>query len=280
MDFNNDFNFDNLDGFLEKGFPEMGQFSPSEKKRVMLLEKGNSYLVSSLRQKLEEQHLVIVMPDANVTSISHIEGCSALLIYSSTELLSDKELFTFLSDYTSENEMMVYAIGNKDELNIIHEYFADNVYKKDFLRPIKVDQIASMLDMDLMMEEMNPTKKILVVDDSGPMLRKIKGWLEGKYKITLANSGARAMKALGLSIPDLVLLDYEMPIVDGKQVLEMMRADPDYKDIPVIFLTGKSDKQAVLDVMALKPAGYLLKTEDPDTIINQIDTFFSTGKLF
>ena len=53
-------------------------------------------------------------------------------------------------------------------------------------------------------------KKVLVVDDSGAMLRNVKGWLEDKYQVILANSGAMTIKYLATNRPDLVLLDYEM----------------------------------------------------------------------
>ena len=59
---------------------------------------------------------------------------------------------------------------------------------------------------------------------------------------------------------DLILLDYEMPVVDGPQVLQMLRQDPATKDIPVVFLTGIGTKEAVSRVMALKPDGYILKS--------------------
>ena len=117
-------------------------------------------------------------------------------------------------------------------------------------------------------------KTILVVDDSGAMLWNVKGWLEDKYQVILANSGAIAIKYLALNKPDLILLDYEMPIVDGRQVLEMIRAESDFADIPVIFLTSKSDRESVLKVMSLKPEGYLLKTMEPKEIIDKIDDFF------
>ena len=150
-----------------------------------------------------------------------------------------------------------------------------NCRRMEFLRPVKVDEVAFKINYDLLQNVgVTHRKKILVVDDSGTMLRKIKGWLDDRYKITLANSGARAMKALALEIPDLVLLDYEMPIVDGRQVLGMMRDEPEY-NIPVIFLTGKSDAESVKSVLDLKPEGYLLKTESPDKIIGQIDAFFA-----
>ena len=84
------------------------------------------------------------------------------------------------------------------------------------------------------------------------------------------------MKALALEIPDLVLLDYEMPIVDGPQVLSMMRAEREYKDIPVMFLTGKTDRESVMAVMSLKPAGCLLKTQPSHEIEKEIDDFFAS----
>ena len=104
--------------------------------------------------------------------------------------------------------------------------------------------------------------------------RNVKGWLEDKYQVILANSGAMAIKYLSTNRPDLVLLDYEMPIVDGKQVLGMIRSESEFSDIPVIFLTSKGDKESVMQVMDLKPDGYLLKTMPPEQIKQSIDTFF------
>ena len=122
-------------------------------------------------------------------------------------------------------------------------------------------------------------KKILVVDDSGQVLRNVKSWLEGRYSVTCANSGAMAIKYLTINKPDLVLLDYEMPIVNGKQILEMIRSENEFSDVSVIFLTGKDDKQTVMDVMNLKPDGYLLKTMKPYLIVKAVDEFFAKKKM-
>lgn len=73
---------------------------------------------------------------------------------------------------------------------------------------------------------------------------------------------------------DLILLDYEMPVTDGPQVLEMLRSDDETKSIPVIFLTGKDDKESVMSVLALKPEGYILKTSGKEEIENTLRTFF------
>ena len=121
-------------------------------------------------------------------------------------------------------------------------------------------------------------KKVLVVDDSGAMLRSVKGWLESKYQVILANSGTMAIKYLSTNRPDLVLLDYEMPVINGKQVLEMIRSESEFSNIPVMFLTGKNDKESISQVLGLKPEGYILKTTPPDEIIRMIDEFFEKKK--
>ena len=146
------------------------------------------------------------------------------------------------------------------------------------MRPVNVKEIVNVLDNYIKKEGSHTKKKILVVDDSGAMLRNVKGWLEGKYHVILANSAAMAIKYLATNKPDLILLDYEMPVCDGKQTLEMIRSEMDFSNIPVIFLTSKSDKESVLNVMSLKPDGYLLKTMEPAQIIQSVDDFFEKQK--
>ncbi len=74
------------------------------------------------------------------------------------------------------------------------------------------------------------------------------------------------------------MLDYEMPITSGPQVMEMIRSEPNSEGIPIIFLTGKSDKESVMSVMALKPQGYMLKSMPKEEILKTIDNFFKTRK--
>ncbi len=69
-----------------------------------------------------------------------------------------------------------------------------------------------------------------------------------------------------------------MPVVDGKQVLEMIRSEMEFTDIPVMFLTNKDDPKSIQNVRELKPEGYLLKTQEPAQIIKAIDDFFVMRK--
>ncbi len=148
-----------------------------------------------------------------------------------------------------------------ESLSIGHSIKADNA----------VFEIKKYLDENMEAEK----KKILVVDDSDVMLQAMKKLLEESYSVGLAKSGAAAIRSMTLDKPDLVLLDYEMPVCDGRQVLEMIRAEEDLADTPVIFLTGRVDRESVRKVVALKPAGYLPKSMKSAEIKGNIDAFFA-----
>ena len=121
-------------------------------------------------------------------------------------------------------------------------------------------------------------KRILVVDDDGTMLRTIKSWLSEKYQVFMVNSGMAAITFLAKNEVDLILLDYEMPVTTGPQVLEMLRSEKKTSKIPVIFLTNKRDKESVMNVLDLKPEGYLLKTRGKFALLTQLSEFFEKEK--
>lgn len=119
-----------------------------------------------------------------------------------------------------------------------------------------------------------PKKKILVVDDEPVMLRSIKGWLQNDFEVSGVNSGEMALEFLNTQTVDLVLLDYKMPEMDGSFVLAKIRYDERIKDLPVIFLTAKADKDAIMSVVKLNPQGYILKSKSPEEIKQTVIDFF------
>ena len=102
---------------------------------------------------------------------------------------------------------------------------------------------------------------ILLVDDDEDMLALTSRWLtKGGYEVATAVSGQAAIDAIRERRPDLVLLDYVMPEMDGPAVLEIIRSEETLKDIPVIFRTGREDEESA-DVMArLHPEGIVQKS--------------------
>lgn len=98
----------------------------------------------------------------------------------------------------------------------------------------------------------------------------MKAMLEADYEVAVAISGAQAMTSIGKKRPDLILLDYEMPVCDGRMTLEMIRADEELGSIPVIFLTAVNDRENIEAVLGLKPAGYMLKPPVKDKLLAEI----------
>ena len=111
---------------------------------------------------------------------------------------------------------------------------------------------------------------ILVVDDNAMILRNIKCILDPYYSVAVAPSGLHAFLLMGKKKPDMVLLDYEMPEMNGKEVLERMQADEELNDIPVAFLTSVDTKDVVVELLALKPAGYLLKPVESQALLKKV----------
>ena len=107
-------------------------------------------------------------------------------------------------------------------------------------------------------------KRILIVDDDPSYAKMVREWIKDKYRVDIVTAGMQAITFL-VKVPpeekvDMILLDYEMPIVDGPQVLQMLRQEPATAGIPVMFLTGIGTREAVGRVMELKPDGYVLKS--------------------
>ena len=87
----------------------------------------------------------------------------------------------------------------------------------------------------------------------------IKAALEDKYDVTAMLNGVMVERFLTMNEVDLVILDYEMPIMTGAAIFRMMKDNEKFAKIPVCFLTGVSERSKVEEIMSLKPRGYLLK---------------------
>ena len=123
---------------------------------------------------------------------------------------------------------------------------------------------------ELILQETSRKQHILIVDDNSMILRNIKAILNDCFEVSVAPSGKHAFRSIEENKPNLILLDYEMPEMNGKDVFLKLSSDENLKDIPVVFLTGIDSKQRVYDLLSLKPAGYILKPADPEALLKKI----------
>ena len=102
--------------------------------------------------------------------------------------------------------------------------------------------------------------RILYVDDD-PILREfaVVNLATERASVDTASDGRAALAAISAAPPDLVLLDLDMPEMDGFQVLEALRADPKFRDLPVIVVTGREDVEAVDRAFAVGATSFVVK---------------------
>ena len=185
----------------------------------------------------------------------------------------------FLCEKMIEDGVQMIPIGDKNAIRFIKDRVSGDLVYAVYERPIDnapfVDNVSEMFRK---LESGEFRKTILIVDDDPSYLGLVREWLKGTYKVAMANSGLQAIKWLGKNKADLILLDHEMPVTTGPQVLEMLRSEEETKNIPVIFLTGKGDKESVMAVVALKPEGYFLKTIEREELLAKLKIFFENRK--
>jgi putative two-component system response regulator len=114
----------------------------------------------------------------------------------------------------------------------------------------------------------NPT--ILVVDDAPANLSLISSLLRDSYIVKAVNHGSKALKIASEEPPDLILLDIMMPDMDGYEVCRRLKADPQTRQIPVIFLTSKSDVESEQMGMGLGAVDYVTRPISPPILMSRV----------
>lgn len=123
---------------------------------------------------------------------------------------------------------------------------------------------------------MENRKRIMVIDDSKVQLRALSELMKNQYEVVTAMTGRGGIEILKQDGADLVLLDYSMPGMDGKETFEILRSHEETKNIPVIFITGDDDKEDIVKVLKLHPQGYLLKPVKPERLFRAIEEVFGS----
>ena len=111
--------------------------------------------------------------------------------------------------------------------------------------------------------------KILIVDDSATMRRIIKTQLEtmGVKDVVEASNGEEALGVLQKSMPvDIIMLDWNMPVMDGITFLKKVRADGNYKSVKIIMCTSESEKSRVVEALKEGANNYIVKPFTPDAV--------------
>lgn len=248
--------------------------------RITIISEGLAFITGALSKNLQQAGFEVNVITPKIKEVNEYRNqTDFFLVYAGDYVSECTDLFVYLKDICSEDEKMISIIGYSPEIAEVETIVSSNLVALRVERPfdmkVMVSNMEKLREAD---EERKMGKHILLIDDDLAYLKMVQGWLTPQYRVTIAKSGMQAITYIANHVPDLILLDYEMPITSGPQVMEMIRSEPNSEGIPIIFLTGKSDKESVMSVMALKPQGYMLKSMPKEEILKTIDNFFKTRK--
>ena len=248
--------------------------------KILLISRGSGFMTDALKSNPTKSGFEIAVSEPDIKSIDAAKSEVDLILVLVGDYVYDSvDALVYLTDVARDAELPICVIGYEDEFAEIKKYIPETYIKKEFKRPLDARFLSEGLkDFAAVAEERKQGKHILMVDDDTTFLKMLQGWLSDKYRVTAVKSGIQAITYMANHRPDLILLDYDMPITTGSQVMEMIRSEYNYQNIPIIFLTGKSDRESIMDVMRLKPQGYFLKTMPRNEIVSAIDNYFSTHR--
>ncbi len=245
-------------------------------KNVLIIGQSG-FMLNAMINGLKRESYEVTHCEARINVISKIEPVPKLVIlYLDSDNAYDNKFLIYIKDLTYEKELELFLVGEQEDIGEALATLPQEIVTKSLTRPLNVNDLVAELDDAVDRGTLAESRKrILIVDDDPTMLRMIKSLLEKKYLVYVANSGMNAITFLATNTVDLILLDYEMPVISGAKVLEMIRSEVSTQDIPVMFLTAKNNKEIVMQVLALKPEKYLLKTMAPEEWLQVIDEFFA-----
>ncbi len=122
--------------------------------------------------------------------------------------------------------------------------------------------------------------RVLIVDDSPLMMHIMKESIKEAFsdvRLSGANDGEEAQKMLLNQHFDLVLCDWEMPALKGNTLLQWLREDSSHKTVPFIMITGRGDRESILEVKELGVTDYIVKPFTPDTLCQKVKTVLEKG---
>ena len=212
----------------------------------------------------------LLQPDLLVISQQGIDGKEDVLILDMLKEKMPKMPIVFIETVTAKNHLSEYerVFPNFVLLKrpIVKSKLINTCYKvigEDEKFAEKATKAGDKKDV--------LKKRVMVIDDNPLLLRNMKHLLEKRYQVFIATSGEKALEFIPKKKPDIILLDYEMPGMDGRETFMKIKENPETRNIPVLFLTGISDKAHIYAALELEPAGYILKPAAEEKLFSQIE---------
>ena len=262
---------------------------------LLIISQGSAFMVNSLENNIKKEGIYVTRCEPTVRDVDeNFYGKDIVLLFAGEFIKSAAGLLSYISSKCSDECTHFCIVGYPNEIAEIEKEVDISRISAEFTRPFDMKEFASKIRSIAFRESAAPKAEsraeskpesdkksrhsILMCDDDMMFLKMVQEWLRDKYNITVVKTGVMAVPFALNNDPELILLDFEMPGMNGPKVLEALREDKKTAQIPVVFLTGHSDRDSVMEVMKMRPQGYLLKSTKKEDIIASVDNFFATGQ--
>ena len=245
-----------------------------EETHIVIIELQQSVVIRGIKNKLEELHFKLTELGDDLGEITrHCGKVDLFILYLSESIAGHsgavEKISTILDDADGRNQKLV-LIGEKDFLDDFSRKLPELKRYERFLLPVDMNKLGGMIEGIIGDQGEGGQKRVLIVDDDPAYAKMVRGWISEEYLVNIVTGGMHAITFLTKNHVDLILLDYEMPVVDGPQVYEMIKSEEELADIPIVFLTGNGTREGVQRVLQLGPAGYVLKGASKVELLTKI----------
>lgn len=187
------------------------------------------------------------------------------------------ELLESISRNSASRIIALTAVVDKDRRDLLFKNGVLDYFSKDSFGEATVAQIISSMKQ----VEQNTNYSALIIDDSAIVTKTIKKLLEVRgYTVFTANSGADGLATLNARRVNIVVIDLEMPDMDGIEVLESLKKDPKFELLPALMLSATTDADIIGDALKKGAVDFLRKPYIAEELIRKIGFWVDYGKKF
>lgn len=175
------------------------------------------------------------------------------------------------------NVPVVLVTGKTDKQTILNSFImgVDGYLAK----PVSKENLINKLNEVYHAKDNRYHKKnVLMIDDDMSYLKQVNSMLCDTYNVIMINSAKLALDYLLKHTPDVILLDYQMPLYNGANVMHMIQKNNNRKPIPIIILSGTLDRESLQECYAYNPFAYLVKPVSKETLTEHIEQALAVGE--
>lgn len=168
------------------------------------------------------------------------------------------------------NVPVILVTGHKDKATIINSCLMG--VDGYLVKPVDKDTLINKVNEVYESRRTKENKRtVLLIDDDLPYLKQLNTMLNETYNVVMINSAKLALNYLMKNTPDVIILDYQMPLYNGANVMNMIQRNNVGRPIPIIILSGALDRSALQECYAYKPAACLAKPVTKEVLIENIE---------